>query len=1667
MFRQKTAAVNAILDSLDRGTLPGYSIDALIFDREHTRVYRAHRLSDGLPVMLKSLRNEQEAREASASLKHEYDMARRLQVSSVIRVYGLERHHSLPVVVLEDFGGESLASLAQQRRIPLPEVLAIAIQLAHGLGEIHAVNIIHKDINPSNVVYNPATGVVKIIDFGISTYLTREQAAIANPQVIVASLPYISPEQTGRMNRSIDYRSDFYSFGVTLFELLMGRLPFEVSEPIEWFHCHIAKQPQAPKEIDPAIPAAVSDIVMKLMAKMAEDRYQSASGIQADLQRCLDQLQQRGSIKPFVLGADDVPQRFQIPQRLYGREQEVTQLLTTFDRVSQGGNELILVSGYSGIGKTCLIREIYKPITERRGHFVAGKFDQLHRNVPYSAIAGALRDLVRQLLTETEERLQQWRDKIRAALGPNGQLMVDILRELELIIGPQPAVPAASPVEAEQRFHHVFLNFLQVFAQAEHPLVMFLDDLQWADNASLNMLEMITRPDSNITHLLLIGAYRDNEVQTGHPLLLSLNHMSEQGSPIEEIQLRPLQLNHLCALLADTLASDTRSVTPLAQLVQQKTAGNPFFTEEFLKVLHKEGLIRFAQDKRRWHWDVDQIQSQQMTDNVVELMTDKLRQLAPETLELMELAACIGNRFPLSMLAVVSEQTPQLIAQRLRSAMSEGVIAPIGDAYQLLELEEGADMELTAEFAFGHDRIQQAAYSLLDDRRRQQAHLQIGRLLLQRLPQDQQQERLFDITNHLNLGVALIADAQEKATLCQLNLTAGKRAKASTAYQAAYLYLATALQLLPPEPWQQAYELTLELHTEAAEATFLSADYRTMDTLLAAGLAHAKNLLDKVNLYLVQISALIAQGRLKDAVALARPVMAQLGHRYPASPTQGHVVLEIFKNLWTLRNVSMDTLAKLPQMTDPYHLAAHAIGARMGSAAMFVEPNLLSMMALCSTRIQYRHGHCEHALNSWAVYGMVLASELKQPEKGLAFGQLSLAMADRFQSRFMQARSLHVHNAMVRHWKEPLRNGLEPLQQAYRLTMENGDFEYAVLAVVVRMMNVMDAGVDLHQWHDELMDCYGAVKQLRQGNTLDYVAVYLQLCDNLTGKADNPVLLSGRYYDIDAKLKLHETIGDKSLIVMDLDCSKWMHYLFGDIEGALRYAQAMPVKASAVGGFFKAARSYMLDALIRLANVAGASKKQRRQLLRQVDHNRTRLKGWARHNPDNFRNKYCLVEAEWLRVQGHDFDAHGWFDEAIQISATQGFIHEQALASELCGAMHMAAGRTTLGLPYLAQARDLYQRWGAQAKVDDLLRRFPALVQAPHSSSGRSTSGTHTERMANIDITALMKALKSIAEEKVHSRMVESIIAAAVEFAAAQQGLLVLRNNEKKFCIEGEASVEGGAPRILQSLPVVQGNLPQTLFNYVMRTHASVVVHDAQQPFEEIPGLNLDPYVQQHRIRSLLCLPIRTGSGDDSELIGLLYLENNLATGTFTQERFDTLEIIVMAAAGRLELSRKASFDGLTGLYNHEYFQNMLRQEFASARRYQRPLGLILIDIDHFKQFNDTWGHQVGDLVLREVAQLIKASCRDSDVVARYGGEEMVIVMPSTAMPFAGEVAERIRALIEGHRIPHGEQELTVTISLGLAMLQDDTADKDALIRRADAALYRSKKNGRNQVTVD
>ncbi len=949
-------------------TLPGYQILSTISENENTLVYRGIREQDEQPVILKVLKQDYPTPLQLSQYQQEYEITHNLNLVGVVKAYSLEKYQNTLVIIFEDFGGKSLRKCLNERikagkeLISLEEFLRIAIQIADSLGNIHAANIIHKDLNPANILVNSETGQLKIIDFGMSTVLSQENTSVNNPNILEGTLAYISPEQTGRMNRSLDYRTDFYSLGVTFYELLTHRLPCEATDVLELVHFHIAKQPVPPVEgrrqkaegRREEIPQVVSDIVMKLLAKNAEERYQSAWGLKADLEGCLRQLVATGKVETFSLGSQDISDKFQITQKLYGREQEIAALLGTFERVigdlseeqrtnnkqqitnNKGQSELMLVAGYAGIGKSVLVQEIYKPITQKRGYFISGKFDQFQRNIPYFGMIKAFQELVEQLLTESETQLELWREKLLAALGSNAQVIIDVIPEVELIIGKQPEVPELSAAESQNRFNLVFQNFIELFTTSKRPLVIFLDDLQWADGASWKLIQLLM--SGSETGLFLIGAYRDNEVGSAHPLRLTVEELQLIGVNVNQIFLSPLNLTTVNQLIADTLKESPEQTRQLAELLVRKTHGNPFFMKEFMKSLYEEGLLYFDINKLNWNWDLEQIQAREFTDNVVELMTSKIQKLPVKTQQVLKLAACICNQFELETLAIVNQKSPKETAASLWEAVTEGLILPIGDAYKLIELDIISELSnnldklvasprvqpITIEYKFAHDRIRQAAYSLIPEDQRQTIHRQVGELLWQNTSDKQLEQKVFDIVNQLNLGGELINSQVKPDELAKLNLIAGKKAKASAAYEPSFNYLKIGIGLLGEDGWQTEYKLTLELYVNAASTAYSCGDFQQMDELVQTVLYHGKTLLDKVKVYAVKIEAYTAQNQLLEAIKTALSVLKLLGIELPEKPNKLQILLGFIRTKFTLRGKRVEDLINLPQMTRSRQVSSNA-----------------------------------------------------------------------------------------------------------------------------------------------------------------------------------------------------------------------------------------------------------------------------------------------------------------------------------------------------------------------------------------------------------------------------------------------------------------------------------------------------------------------------------------------------------------------------------------------------------------------------------------------------------------------------------------------------------------------------------------------------------------------
>jgi predicted ATPase/signal transduction histidine kinase/tRNA A-37 threonylcarbamoyl transferase component Bud32 len=1502
-------------------TIPNYQINEKIYESANSLVYRAIRDADNQPVILKVLKEDYPTPKELTRYRQEYEITKSLNIAGVINTYSLEKFQNTLVIVLEDFGGESLKQLMTERCLTVKEFLPRAIQIANSLGLIHAANIIHKDINPSNIVFEPATEQLKIIDFGIATVLPRENPTLKNPKQLEGTLAYISPEQTGRMNRALDYRTDLYSLGITFYEMLTGQLPFNSDSPMELVHCHLAKTPAPVSEINPDVPQVLSEMVRKLMAKNVEERYQSAFGVKADLEKCVENLDnldpknlfsfQNLESLTFELAQNDFSGKFKIPQKLYGRENEVNTLLQAFERVTEEGKtptgkgEMMLVAGYSGVGKTALVHEVHKPMTEKHGHFAAGKFDQYQRNLPYSALTQAFNNFCNYLLTESAEELIRWRDKILTTVGNNGQVLIDVIGQLEFIIGPQPSVVHVGHQEAQNRFNLVFQNFFRAICQKEHPLVLFIDDLQWADSASLALLKRLMT-DTDNQYFLLIGAYRDNEVDAAHPLMITVEELKKECKiTLHEIRLQNLSHQHVNTLIADALKCGPYDATALTDLVYEKTQGNAFFTHEFLKSLSEQALLVFDFKTQKWQWPVDQIAALEMTDNVVELMADKIAQLSEKTQTALKLAACIGNQFDLKTLSVIGQHSQTNTLAFLFDAIKEGLVLPLDQNYKQLEKREHAGVD--TRFKFQHDRVQQAAYSLISDDEKKTRHLRIARLLVANLKPKQREEKIFEIVSQFNNSLTLITDSEEQLKVAQLNLTASQKAKESNAYKPAYDYLQNALHLLGEDAWHNHYELTLALYGALSQVAFLTTNFIKMDTYIKAVLFHANNTLDKVAAYNVKIQHAIALGQQNQAWQLGFEILSLLGQSLSTE---------------LLADFEIESVMKLPNMNDAVKLSAMQILNLIITPAWASNAEVFKQICLTMINLSFSNGLCEFSAVGYASYGGILCGQ-GEIEKGYQFGKLGVDLSEKFNAKPLQIRVQMLFYSTVMHWRKSVRETVAAYYQASQPALEMGDIEYACFALVEPDIYQFLMGSELKKLNEKYPNTLKRVSQLQQDFHYNFLIPYYQAALNLLGKAELTELTGTNLPGKADLTELTGTIFNKQKLLpqfieeqqITLCCATYLAqtllaFIFRDIEKAYQNALLTEKYKEGAGGMFFLPVHSFYCSLALLAKISASVSDNSPEHQQLLNHHQAQLKHWATHAPCNCQHKYDLVGAETARVLGNHWQAAQLYEKAIAGAKQNKYFHEEALAYELAAEFYLQQGLEKFAQTYMKEAHYRYQLWGALAKITDLEHRYPQLIApvasvktALTTSMTRMASASTSQTLSKeLDLDTLMKAAQTLSGEIVLSQLLEKMMHTVIENAGAQQGLLILEKrkgtmekapSESDWVIEAQATVDKNNVPMLQSIELHKASVSPEIVHYVLRTQQQVVLNDAtaQGPFTQTT------YIKKTQPKSILCLPLV----NQGQISGILYLENNLTTGAFTPERLTVLKLLSSQMAISLE----------------------------------------------------------------------------------------------------------------------------------------------------------------------
>jgi predicted ATPase/signal transduction histidine kinase len=1446
-----------------------YEVTATLSESPRSRVCRAHRRADGEAVILKILKPQAATEQELARFRREFGLLSRIDVPGVVKAVGLEPYDCGVMLVLEDVGGDSLDRRPEGEPLPVPLFLDLAIGLAGTLAGLHQRRIVHKDLTPAHVLLNAKSGEFRLIGFGRAQELPQLTVPSQPPSALEGDPAYLSPEQTGRMNRPVDYRADFYSLGVVLYESLTGRRPFEAEDALGLVHCHIAVTPRAPHELDPAIPEPLSRIVLKLLAKMAEDRYQSGIGLQTDLERCRRDLLERGTVRAFELGQKDFSEQLQPPRKLYGREEELARMLESFGRAREGRRELLLVAGYAGVGKTALGQELQRPIVESRGYFIEGKFDLMRQNVPYVGWIEAFTELSRALLMESDAQLQRCKGRILDAVGTIGRVLTDVIPDLELVIGPQPEVPALGAAEAQNRLSYVLVKFIQAIATHEHPLVVFLDDLQWIDAASLDLLQTMVG-GGGPSHLLVIGAYRNNEVDALHPLSQRLALLREEQASIERVLLQDLSEPTVNTLIAETLRAPPEQTRPLAHLLCAKTGGNPFFLLQTLSALVERQAISLDAQRRCWRWEFSTLQGLEITDNVVDLMLGKIRTLPADTQEVLPLAACLGFRFEAAHLGFIANRSERAALETLQPALREGIATPLGQGFQ-----------------FAHDRIQQAAYSLIPDAEKRSVHLQIGRTLLERTPPRDHELRLFAIVDHLNAGAGLLETRDEKLQLARLNLRAGAKARDSAAFSSAAQYLRAGVAMLDAESWETDYALALELHTRGAEAASRAGDYESTDRLFAAVTAKARSATDMAGAYESRMNGTISQGRISETLDAALEILARLGLSLPSHPTAGDIRAGMKEVAALYAGRTIESLGALPAMTDARALALARILAAATSPAYLGRPTLCQLFILSAVSASIRCGNAPESPYFYAIYSLFVCGILRDFDTGYRFGKLAMGLLDSASDARFRSRTSQVVYGEVWHCKQHLRATLPFLQAGYRSGLESGDLEFAGYNALYHCCNGFFAGVELGQVERDMASYDESLGRIRAETARRSMGTFWQAVLNLLGQADDPCRLIGKAFDERTAVPLLER-AQHATALANLYVSRLMLcYLFGEYERALESAE---LAAKSRPGIFATIQDYVglfYDSLARLRLCGRGTPSEQARLLERVSANQQVLGRLADSAPMNHLHRVQLVEAERLRVIGQDMAALDCYDRAIALAREHRFIQDEALANELAAGLWLEKNKEDLARVYLARARERYEAWGAARKVRDLDERYSRLLAGKPEEE---VAGTPLERL---DLATVMKATRAISSELELDRLLAKVLDLAIQNAGAQSGFLLLERDG-----QWDVAARGGEEKVeLGAMGQDAGEaLAMGLVRFVARTRERMVLEDAA----EVGAFAGDPHVRRRQVKSLLCAPLLSRR----RLVGILYLENNLVTHAFTAERVQFLEMLLAQAAISLENAR-------------------------------------------------------------------------------------------------------------------------------------------------------------------
>lgn len=1478
--------------------IPGYRIEEKLHQSSGWIIHRAYSEREGRFVILKTPVAPYPLPAELAVLEREHEIGRMLEVEGIVRHLALIPHGRSCTLVLEDFGASSLSDyLAMHGPLDVRRFLEVAQPLTRAVESLHRHEIIHKDICPANVFYNRRSGQVKLGNLGLASVLTQERQQFRNPALIEGTLAYISPEQTGRMNRSIDHRADLYSLGATFYHLLVGAPPFESQEAVELISCHIARPPQPPHLRQPSIPEPLSSILCKLLEKNVEDRYQSAAGVLADLSECARQLESPGYITSFTLGAQDVRRTLRISEKLYGREEALGTLMAAFERATTGRVELVIVGGPSGVGKSAVVREIHKPITARSSYFASGKCDPAGQT-PLFLFTQVLAELARQLLTESEARLEQWRAVLLDAVKGKGQLLIERVPELAHVLAEQPPLPELPAVEARDQFESALTGFLLAFATVKHPLVLFLDDLQWIEPASLNFLtQLATNPSAS--YLLIVGACRDDEVPPADPLALALAELERRSPRPTRLSLAPLQLEHVAAMVADTLGCQVAAGLPLAELIVEKTGGNPFFITQLFDTLHKEGLLRFDSQERRWTWSLGRLQRLGVSDNVVDLMVKKIQRYPQETQRALMLASTLGNTFDLDSVSIIIDAPLRSVAQWLWEPARDGLLL-LQDkrpTYNLWAREERKEGPQPAQvlYRFAHDRVQEAARPQISPDQQEALSLRIGQRLLEKLTPEQKSERIFELVRYLNLGSGRMASAEERSTYAQLNLLAAQRAKAATAHQAAVSYLQQGIRLLSEEAWDSHSDRMFVLHRELIECEFLCGHLERAEALFGLTAKRAKTREQLSDIYPLMCRIFQSAAKNHEGFQLGREGLRLLGVELPAEPDATRALIEArteeIQRL--LAGKELQEFVELPAMQDAEKASCLVLLQETWTCALMMGQTLpVYLIALHMTALSLKHGHSEYSACGYAAYGMVLAMQ-REYARAYAFGQLARTVSQKFKHPLVISKVNNTFANFINHFVNPIGSNIPLYEESFQHALKSGDRWWGAWAAVWVWIAKFIKGSPLSEVYATGRRYQDYVRSSGYGPLQESLRTMQHLVLGMQGSAEHEGLDQEEFQERAVVQRLSRLHAEFAIHWYYLLLSL-VFYLQGDLDEALRTNDEADKHRELIPKTMHYSSHLLYRALILAARCAKAGPQERQERLREIASHREQLREWAEQCPANYRHEFLLLAAEHARLVGEFEQAAKLYEESLASAREAGHLYHEALAHELAGKHYLDLGRSMAAKGYLLEAHLLYSRWGAATKAAILEASHPEFFSASRpqalTRAAVDSSRLHADR---IDLATVMKAAQVLSGEIVLGRLMERIVRIGMENAGARRGILILER-EGRLLVEATVSLETDTIQVQQSLPLERcSGIPRSIIQFVQRTGETVVLDDALNA----PSFRSDPDIVSRRVRSVLCLP----AVGQAWRRGILYLENSLTVGAFTPERTHTLQLLATQAAISLE----------------------------------------------------------------------------------------------------------------------------------------------------------------------